>query len=99
MYVGEGSSDDGNQTVILGGGDQYQSTVILGAEMPGTVAAEKGHQTARIIRRKNGQSMIISQKSIRSGSEGEFCRFLYCGQSGSGRPAMASCSVKVENGT
>ncbi len=90
VYVGEGSSDDGNQTVILGGGDQYQSTVILGAEMPGTVAAEKGHQTARIIRRKNGQSMIISQKSIRIGSEGSFVDFYIADN-----PAVGACHADI----
>lgn len=90
VYVGEGSSDDGNQTVILGGGDQYQSTVILGAETPETVAGEKVHQTARIIRRKNGQSMIISQKSIRIGSEGSFVDFYIADN-----PAVGACHADI----
>lgn len=90
VYVGEGSSDDGNQTVILGGGDQYQSTVILGAETPETVAGEKVHQIARIIRRKNGQSMIISQKSIRIGSEGSFVDFYIADN-----PAVGACHADI----
>lgn len=69
-YIGAGSSDD-NKTVILGGGMDYGSTVILGDGGP----KEQPRQVVRLTRRRNGQSMTISEEVFHIGREGSFVHF------------------------
>lgn len=69
-YIGAGSSDD-NKTVILGGGMDYGSTVILGDGGQ----KEQISQVVRLTRRRNGQSMTISEEVFHIGREGSFVHF------------------------
>lgn len=72
IYMGHGSSDDDNRTVIMGGGTEYGSTVILG----GAGAPEaQSRQVVKLTRRRNGQSMMINKEVFHIGREGSFVHF------------------------
>lgn len=73
VYMGRGSSDDDNKTVIMGGGKEYGSTVILGggsSQMTGQV-----HRVVRLTRRRTGQSMMINKEIFHIGREASFVDF------------------------
>lgn len=65
---------DENKTIIIGGGDDSGSTMVLGygSEQKG---AGGGKRTASITRRKNGQSMIINKDVFHMGKESSFADF------------------------
>ena len=66
---------DENKTIIIGGGDDNGSTMVLGygGDQPGN--AGSGKRTASITRRKNGQSMIINKEVFHMGKESSFADF------------------------
>lgn len=72
VFVGVGSSEDENRTVIMGGGEEYDSTVLLGEKS----SREKwsGH-VVRVIRRRTGQSVRINRETFRIGSAGDYVDF------------------------
>ena len=88
VYIGHGSSDDSNRTVIMGGGKDYGSTVVLGAG--GDRAANVPHHVVRITRRRTGQSMVINKDLFRIGSEASFVDF-FIGDN----PAIGSCHADI----
>jgi pSer/pThr/pTyr-binding forkhead associated (FHA) protein len=83
-----GSSDEESRTVIMGGGMDYGSTMILGSEQG------SGQQTfnhvVKIIRRRTGQSMVINKDLFRIGSEASFVD-LFLGDN----PAIGSCHANI----
>lgn len=87
VYMGHGSSDDDNRTVILGGGD-YGSTVVLGSENC-RGGASNAH-VVRLTRRRNGQGKVINKELFRIGSEGNFVDF-YIGDN----PAIGACHADI----
>jgi hypothetical protein len=88
VYMGHGSSDDENRTVIMGGGRDYGSTVLLGSgrEQQALVS----HHVVRISRRRTGQSMVINKDVFRIGSEASFVDF-YIGDN----PAIGACHADI----
>lgn len=90
VYAENGSSDDDNRTVIMGGGSGYEnSTVILGGMNPGE---KKGqiHHAARLTRRRTGQSMTINKEVFRIGREDSFVDF-YIGDNA----AIGACHAEI----
>ncbi len=67
-----GMGDDGNRTVILGGGSDYGATVILGAE---DHASAPSSRVVRITRRRTRQGMNINKDVFHIGREGSFADF------------------------
>lgn len=88
IYMGHGNSDDENRTVIMGGGKDYGSTMILGSGggQPGVVS----NHVVKLIRRRTGQSMVINKDVFRIGSEASFVDF-YIGDN----PAIGSCHADI----
>ncbi|MCI8886478.1 MAG: FHA domain-containing protein [Hungatella sp.] len=88
VYMDFGSSDEESRTVIMGGGMDYGSTMILGSEQG------SGQQTfnhvVKIIRRRTGQSMVINKDLFRIGSEASFVD-LFLGDN----PAIGSCHANI----
>lgn len=88
VYMGHGSSEDKNRTVIMGGGRDYGSTVILGqGENPSKADVNR---VVRLIRRRTGQGMVINKKIFRIGSEAGFVDF-YIGDN----RAIGSCHADI----
>lgn len=88
VYMSCGSSNEGNRTVIMGGGEDYRSTVLLGGAVSGGTGEVR--QTAKIIRKRTGQSMVIHQDSFRIGSEGSFVDFYI-----TDNPAIGGCHADI----
>lgn len=88
VYIGHGNSDDDNRTVIMGGGKDYGSTMILGAGNDKT--ARVTHHVVKITRRRTGQSMVINKDIFRIGSEAGFVDF-FIGDN----PAIGSCHADI----
>jgi hypothetical protein len=88
VYMGHGSSDDENRTVIMGGGRDYGSTVLLGSGRE--QQASVSHHVVRISRRRTGQSMVINKDVFRIGSEASFVDF-YIGDN----PAIGACHADI----
>lgn len=72
-----GDSDDGNHTVILGGNSKVSET--------GNIA-----KTARLVRRKNGQSMTINREVFYIGSQADFVDFFVADN-----PAVGACHAEI----
>lgn len=72
IYMGSGSSEDENHTVIMGGGDESH-TVMRGVEQYSTAPLMK--QAARLTRRRTGQSKEITKEVFHIGREGSFVHF------------------------
>ncbi len=90
IYTGNGSSDDDNRTVIMGGGNDYDhSTVILGGGNAGQ-RQEPMHHVVRITRRRTGQSMTVNKDVFRIGREDSFVDF-YIGDNG----AIGACHAEI----
>lgn len=82
------SSEPENKTVILGGGNEYGSTVILG----NSDSSQQGQRAsvARLVRRRNGQSAFINKEVFHIGREGSFADF-YIGDN----PAIGSAHADI----
>lgn len=90
VYTGNGSSDDDNRTVIMGGGSNYENpTVILGGTNPGQ-NMEPLHHVVRLTRRRTGQSMTVNKEIFRIGREDSFVDF-YIGDNG----AIGACHAEI----
>ena len=72
-----GDSDDGNHTVILGGNSKVSET--------GNMV-----KTARLVRRKNGQSMTINREVFYIGSQADFVDFFVADN-----PAVGACHAEI----
>lgn len=88
-YTGRSDSSElENKTVILGGGNEYGSTVILGNDN----SSHSGQRAsvARLVRRRNGQSAFINKEVFHIGREGSFADF-YIGDN----PAIGSVHADI----
>lgn len=94
IYMGKGSSDDENKTVILGGGKESNPTVLLRNKQDGPLNTNE-QNVARLIRKKNGQSVTIDKEVFRIGKESSFVDF-YIGDN----PAIGAAHADIffENG-
>lgn len=92
VYVEQGSSEDADHTVIMGGEQSSNATVLMGAENRNIKSAEpvRSYSSARIIRRKTGQTMVLNQDSLRIGSEGSFVDFYI-----SDNPLIGACHADI----
>ncbi len=88
VYMDYGSSNEESQTVIMGGGFDYGSTMILGSDQGS--GGQVSNHVVKIIRRRTGQSMLMNKDLFRIGSEASFVD-LFIGDN----PAIGSCHANI----
>jgi len=87
VYMGKGSSDDENKTVIMGGGSDYSSTVLLGEKNP---VMGGSFVKGQLTRKRNRQSMTINKEVFHLGKESRYADF-YIGDN----PAVSAAHADI----
>ncbi|RGZ01876.1 DUF6382 domain-containing protein [Clostridium sp. AM58-1XD] len=74
-FMGGSADDDENRTIIIGGESADDSSTMMLGGSKGAAGVEGRNLRATVIRRRNGQSMVINKLIFHMGKESSFADF------------------------